>query len=69
MYSVDGGDRQRELSYRFGVNLVMYVLTGNYKSDQVHIPALLERLGEDEDESTEDIDIDTLPSLQDGGPP
>jgi hypothetical protein len=25
---------------------VMYVLTGNYKADQVHIPALLERLGQ-----------------------
>lgn len=40
------GDRQRELSYRFGVNLVMHVLTGNYKSDQVHVPALLDRLGQ-----------------------
>lgn len=40
------GERQRELAYRFGVNLVMHVLTGNYKSDQVHIPALLERLGQ-----------------------
>ncbi|MFV0244608.1 MAG: DUF4159 domain-containing protein [Qingshengfaniella sp.] len=40
------GDRQRELAYRFGVNLVMYVLTGNYKSDQVHVPALLDRLGQ-----------------------
>lgn len=40
------GARQRELAYRFGVNLVMYVLTGNYKSDQVHVPALLERLGQ-----------------------
>lgn len=39
------GDRQREMAYRFGVNLIMYVLTGNYKSDQVHVPALLERLG------------------------
>ena len=28
------------------VNLVMYALTGNYKADQVHIPALLERLGQ-----------------------
>ncbi len=37
--------RQRELAYRFGVNLLMYTLTGNYKADQVHIPALLERLG------------------------
>ncbi|WP_417274129.1 DUF4159 domain-containing protein [Celeribacter halophilus] len=40
------GEHQRELSYRFGVNLVIYVLTGNYKSDQVHVPALLDRLGQ-----------------------
>jgi hypothetical protein len=40
-----GGARQREMAYRFGVNLVMYTLTGNYKADQVHVPALLERLG------------------------
>ena len=40
------GERQREMAYRFGVNLVMHVLTGNYKSDQVHVPALLERLGQ-----------------------
>jgi hypothetical protein len=39
------GDRQRELSLRFGVNLVMVALTGNYKADQVHVPALLERMG------------------------
>lgn len=42
---VPGGGVQREHAYRFGVNLVMYVLTGNYKNDQVHIPAILERLG------------------------
>ncbi|PKP85441.1 MAG: LytTR family transcriptional regulator [Alphaproteobacteria bacterium HGW-Alphaproteobacteria-2] len=41
-----GGERQREMAFRFGVNLVMHVLTGNYKSDQVHVPALLERLGQ-----------------------
>ncbi len=41
-----GGARQRELAYRAGVNLVMYALTGNYKADQVHMPALLERLGQ-----------------------
>ena len=41
-----GGERQRELAYRFGVNLIMHVLTGNYKSDQVHVPALLDRLGQ-----------------------
>ena len=40
-----GGDRQRELAIRFGVNVVMYALTGNYKTDQVHAPALIERLG------------------------
>ena len=40
------GERQRELALRFGVNLMMHVLTGNYKSDQVHVPALLDRLGQ-----------------------
>ncbi len=40
------GERQRELARRFGVNLLMHVLTGNYKSDQVHVPALLDRLGQ-----------------------
>ena len=40
------GEQQREISYRFGINLIMHVLTGNYKSDQVHVPALLERLGQ-----------------------
>ena len=43
---VPGGERQREMAYRFGVNLVMYALTGNYKTDQVHVPAILERLGQ-----------------------
>jgi hypothetical protein len=42
---VPGGVRQREMAFRFGINLVMYTLTGNYKADQVHVPALLERLG------------------------
>jgi hypothetical protein len=41
-----GGEIQRERALRFGVNLVMYALTGNYKADQVHVPALLERLGQ-----------------------
>ncbi len=43
---IPGGERQRTLAYRFGVNAVIYALTGNYKSDQVHVPALLQRLGE-----------------------
>ncbi len=41
-----GGEQQRETAYRFGVNLVMYILTGNYKADQVHVPSILERLGQ-----------------------
>ena len=44
--TIPGGTRQRTLAYRFGVNLVMYALTGNYKGDQVHVPAILERLGQ-----------------------
>jgi hypothetical protein len=43
---VPGEPRQRELAFRAGTNIVMYALTGNYKADQVHIPALLERLGQ-----------------------
>jgi len=43
--AVPGGEDQRELSYRTGINIVMYALTGNYKADQVHVPAILERLG------------------------
>ncbi|MFN8947518.1 MAG: DUF4159 domain-containing protein [Alphaproteobacteria bacterium] len=46
---VPGGERQRELAMRFGVNLVMYALTGNYKADLVHVPHILERLGKDSD--------------------
>lgn len=38
--------RMQDMEYRFGVNLVMYALTGNYKADQVHIPHILQRLGE-----------------------
>lgn len=38
-------ENQREYAYRTGVNIMMYMLTGNYKGDQVHVPALLERLG------------------------
>lgn len=38
--------RQREMSIRFGVNVAMYALSGNYKADQVHAAALVERLGQ-----------------------
>lgn len=63
LYSVDGGADQREMARRFGVNLVIYILTGSYKDDQVHLPALLERLGDDEETSRR------LPvNIPDGGP-
>ena len=41
-----GEPKQREFAFRSGVNIVMYTLTGNYKADQVHAPALIERLGQ-----------------------
>ncbi len=44
--TVPNDPHQREMAYRSGVNIVMYTLTGNYKADQVHVPALLERLGQ-----------------------
>jgi len=44
--TVPGGESQREMAFRTGINIVMYALTGNYKADQVHVPALLERLGQ-----------------------
>lgn len=42
----DNEPRQREFAFRAGVNIIMYTLTGNYKADQVHVPALIERLGQ-----------------------
>ena len=46
-WSAGGNDvRQRDFAIRAGINIVMYTLTGNYKADQVHIPALLERMGQ-----------------------
>ena len=44
--TVPPDEMQREFAYRAGVNIMMYMLTGNYKADQVHVPALLERLGQ-----------------------
>lgn len=38
-----GGEQQREMSFRLGVNLSMYALTLNYKRDQVHVPFLLKK--------------------------
>jgi hypothetical protein len=39
-----GGENQREMAFRFGVNLVMYALTGNYKDDAVHLNDIMQRL-------------------------
>lgn len=44
--TIYGRTRQDELALRFGVNLMMYALTGNYKADQVHVPHILDRLGQ-----------------------
>lgn len=44
MFAVGAGEMgawQRELAYRFGINLIMHALTGNYKLDQVHVDALV----------------------------
>ena len=47
LYPTEPDDaEQRIMALRSGVNIMMYMLTGNYKSDQVHIPSLLERLGQ-----------------------
>ena len=47
MYAViPGGEQQREMAYRAGVNMLIYALTGNYKADQVHAPAILQRLNQ-----------------------
>ncbi|MCB9991275.1 MAG: DUF4159 domain-containing protein [Rhodospirillales bacterium] len=45
LYAVVGDEEQREHAFRFGVNLVMYALTGNYKADLIHAPAILKRTG------------------------
>src|SRR6202012_347105 len=38
-----GGEKQRELAFRMGVNLVMYALCLDYKSDQVPVPFIMKR--------------------------
>ena len=48
--------RQREMSIRFGVNIAMYALSGNYKADQVHAKALVERLGRGNRELPGEVD-------------
>lgn len=38
-----GGETQREMAVRFGVNVIMYALCLDYKEDQVHIPFIMKR--------------------------
>ncbi|MBW2734915.1 MAG: DUF4159 domain-containing protein [Deltaproteobacteria bacterium] len=38
-----GGAQQREMAFRWGINIVMYALCIDYKADQVHIPFILKR--------------------------
>lgn len=45
LYAIQGDEEQREHAFRFGINLVMYALTGSYKADLIHTPAILERMG------------------------
>ena len=41
---IPGGEAQRLIADRFGINLVIYALTGSYKADQNSAPALLDQL-------------------------
>jgi hypothetical protein len=38
-----GGEQQREMAFRLGVNLAMYATCLDYKTDQVHVPFILRR--------------------------
>lgn len=40
---VPGGEAQREMALRFGVNLLMYAACLHYKDDQVHVDFLLHK--------------------------
>jgi len=41
---IPGGEAQREQATRFGINLVIYALTGSYKADQNSVAAELDKL-------------------------
>lgn len=40
---IPGGESQRELAFRTGINIIIYALTGNYKKDQIHSPFINRR--------------------------
>lgn len=41
--AIPGGETQRAMAFRLGINIIMYALTGDYKQDQVHLPFILKR--------------------------
>ncbi len=41
---IPGGDEQRSLAFRTGINIVIYALTGDYKKDLIHHPFLKKKL-------------------------
>ena len=41
---IPDGEAQRIIADRFGINLVIYALTGSYKADQNSAPAVLDQL-------------------------
>lgn len=62
--TIPGGEEQRTIAYRFGVNMIVYALTGSYKSDQAHYPEMLHRLGQNTqttDDPSQDTDGDDTP--------
>ncbi len=38
-----GGEQQREMSFRLGINIISYALCLDYKNDRVHLPFILRR--------------------------
>jgi Domain of unknown function (DUF4159) len=40
---IPGGESQRELAFRTGINIIIYALTDNYKKDQIHAPFIIRR--------------------------
>ncbi|GBR45132.1 hypothetical protein AA106556_0662 [Neokomagataea tanensis NBRC 106556] len=61
--TIPGGDDQRTIAYRFGLNMIVYALTGSYKSDQAHYPEMLHRLGSNvpPNNPSDDTDGDDTP--------
>jgi hypothetical protein len=44
-YNSGNPSRNTDLAMRFGINVTMYALTGNYKNDQLHVQEILKRMG------------------------